>query len=161
MSKSFQKQLNDIDSYFESPPSLDVKAWNIVNKFYHMILTHMETNNIKKVDLASELNISRSAVTQMLDGNPSNITIKKMVETADAVGLELDFNIDNMELEIFEQAEINTQDEFRFALVRPPTLPWIIAAHGLITVDEDIVEVTQQNQINEATAADYGYMASA
>ena len=78
----------DVEDFFASPPSANEKAWGIIHDFYHMILTHMEEQGISKSDLAKRLGKSRSAITQMFNKTP-NITLKKMVEIADAIGVDI------------------------------------------------------------------------
>jgi transcriptional regulator with XRE-family HTH domain len=65
------------------------RAWGIINEFYHYLLTYMDANNISRADLARRAGKSRSAVSQMFNKTP-NLTIRKMVEIADAVGLEIE-----------------------------------------------------------------------
>lgn len=80
--------IEEIDDIFSRPPSVEQKAWSIINDFYHLVLTQMEKENISKADLAKRLGRSRSAISQLLNKTP-NITVRKMTELADAVGLEL------------------------------------------------------------------------
>jgi transcriptional regulator with XRE-family HTH domain len=49
----------------------------------------MKERNLKKADLAKRLGKSRAAITQMFNKTP-NISVRKMVEIADAVGLEFE-----------------------------------------------------------------------
>jgi transcriptional regulator with XRE-family HTH domain len=77
-----------IDDFFAQPPSTNQKAWGLIHDFYDLILNHMEKNDITKASLAQRLGKSRSAISQMLNQTP-NITIKKMVEIAEAVGLDI------------------------------------------------------------------------
>ncbi|MGD9900291.1 MAG: helix-turn-helix domain-containing protein [Calditrichaceae bacterium] len=90
MKKNFKDLSKEIDDFFQAEPNSNQKAWGIINDFYHLILTHMEENSITKADLARKLNKSRSAISQMFNKTP-NISVIKMVEIADAVGI--DFNI--------------------------------------------------------------------
>jgi len=89
MKKNSKDLYKEIDDFFDSPPSSNQKAWGLINDFYHMVLTYMEDNNITKADLAKKLGKSRSAISQMFNKTP-NITIKKMVEISDAIGLNID-----------------------------------------------------------------------
>jgi len=89
MKKNSKNSFKEIDDFFSSPPTPNQKAWGIINEFYHLILTYMEKNNIKKADLARKLGKSRSAVSQMFNKTP-NVTIKKIVEISEAVGLDID-----------------------------------------------------------------------
>jgi transcriptional regulator with XRE-family HTH domain len=81
---NLKKELND---FFQAKPSAEEKAWGMILDYYHFILTYMDENNISKADLARNLNKSRSAVSQMFNKTP-NITIKKMVEIADSIGVD-------------------------------------------------------------------------
>jgi transcriptional regulator with XRE-family HTH domain len=78
----------EIDDFFGSPPTVNQKAWGVINEFYHLILTYMEEHNISRADLARRLGKSRSAITQMFNKTP-NMTIKRMVEIAEAIGIEI------------------------------------------------------------------------
>ena len=78
----------DVHEFFESAPTVNQKAWGLINEFYHMILSYMEEHNISQADLAKRLGKSRSAISQMFTKTP-NLTIKKMVEIADAIGLDI------------------------------------------------------------------------
>jgi len=79
----------EIDDFFDQPPTANQKAWGIIHEFYHLILTHMEKQNITKAELAKKLDRSRSAISQMFNKTP-NITVLKMVEIADSIGLDID-----------------------------------------------------------------------
>ncbi|MDP8232599.1 MAG: helix-turn-helix transcriptional regulator [Candidatus Zophobacter franzmannii] len=83
-----QDLMNTIDSLFGEEPTPNQKAWSIINQFYHLILTKMTEDSITRADLAKSTGKSRSAITQMFNKTP-NLTIKKLVEIADAVGLEI------------------------------------------------------------------------
>jgi len=80
--------VEEIDDFLAGPPSISEKAWGIISDFYHLVLTQMESKNMTKADLAKRLGCSRSAVSQILNKTP-NISVRKMAEIADAVGLEL------------------------------------------------------------------------
>jgi len=79
---------NSINNIFGAKPSADQKAWRIINQFYHMVLTKMEEENITRANLARNLGKSRAAISQMFNKTP-NISIKKMMEIAEAVNLEI------------------------------------------------------------------------
>ncbi len=85
----------DVEDFFASPPSANEKAWGMIHDFYHMMLTYMEEQGISKADLAKRLGRSRSAITQMFQKTP-NITVKKMVEIADAIGVDVQLNSPQM-----------------------------------------------------------------
>ncbi len=88
MKKNSKSSLKEIEKIFSEEPSVNQKAWGIINDFYHFILSRMEEEGINKADLAKRLGRSRSAISQMFSKNP-NLTIKKMVEIADSIGLDL------------------------------------------------------------------------
>lgn len=88
MKKNSKSSLQEIEKIFSEEPSINQKAWGIINDFYHLILSRMEKEGINKSDLAKRLGRTRSAISQMFNKNP-NLTIKKMVEIADSIGLDL------------------------------------------------------------------------
>ena len=90
MNKNLQKSINNI---FGGKPSTDQKAWGIINQFYHMVLIKMEEDNITRADLARNMGKSRAAISQMFNKTP-NISVKKMIEIADAVNLEINLTND-------------------------------------------------------------------
>ena len=92
MKKNLKNSFQDIDDFFASPPTINQRAWGIIHDFYHEILTYMEKNNLNKAGLAKKLNKSRSAISQMFNKTP-NITIKKMVEISDTLGLDLKIEV--------------------------------------------------------------------
>ena len=61
---------------------------DLISEFYDLILYEMKDKGIRQIDIAKKLEISKAAVSKMLKNTP-NITIKKMVELAVAVGLDL------------------------------------------------------------------------
>ena len=77
-----------IDEFFSEPPSVNQKAWGLIHEFYNLVLNHMEKNEISKAQLAQKLGKSRSAISQMFNKTP-NISVKKMVEIAEAVNLNI------------------------------------------------------------------------
>lgn len=87
MKKNLKSSLQEIEKIFSEEPSINQKAWGIINDFYHLILTRMDKEGIKKADLARRLGKTRSAISQMFNKNP-NLTIKKMVEIADSIGVD-------------------------------------------------------------------------
>ncbi len=104
MKKPSKNILKEMDDFFSQPLTVNQKAWSIINEFYHVILTHMEKHNIKQSELASRLGRSRSSVSQMFKKTP-NITVRKMVEIADALGLDIDVVPSSLKKEIEKKAE--------------------------------------------------------
>lgn len=90
MKKLSKNSSQTVSEFFRSPVSSEEKAWGLILDFYNYILTYMDENAISKADLARKLNRSRSAISQMFNKTP-NITVKKMVEVADAVGIDFTF----------------------------------------------------------------------
>ncbi|OQY38033.1 MAG: hypothetical protein B6226_04205 [Candidatus Cloacimonetes bacterium 4572_65] len=78
---------------FSGKPSANQKAWKIINQFYHLVITKMERDNISRADLARDLGKSRAAISQMFNKTP-NISIKKMIEIAEAIGLDINLTSD-------------------------------------------------------------------
>lgn len=88
MKKNSQSIYEEVEALFSRIPTTNQKAWGLINDFYHLVLTFMEKNNISQADLARMLGKSRSAISQMFNKTP-NISIKKMAEIADAIGLTI------------------------------------------------------------------------
>ncbi|HCK98489.1 MAG TPA: hypothetical protein DHW42_00065 [Candidatus Marinimicrobia bacterium] len=88
MKKNSKDLLNQIDEIFSSEPDSSQKAWSLVHDFYQSVLTYMTDNGIKRAALAKKMGKSRAAISQMFNKNP-NISVLKMVEIADAVGIDL------------------------------------------------------------------------
>ncbi|MDA3885040.1 MAG: nucleotidyltransferase domain-containing protein [Candidatus Delongbacteria bacterium] len=78
----------EVKKLFNSEPTPNQKAWRLIHEFYHMILTEMEEKSITRAEIAKRLGKSKASVSKMLNNTP-NITVKKMVELADCVGIDL------------------------------------------------------------------------
>jgi len=89
---SSKKDYKDVESFFKSPLTPNQKAWRLIHEFYHGILTYMDEKGITRADLARKLGKSRASVSKMFNKTP-NLTIKKMTEIADAVGIEVKIQI--------------------------------------------------------------------
>ncbi len=87
MKKNSQELIADFEAFFAQEPTTADRSWGIIHDFYHYLLTYMDKEGITRAELARRTGKSRSAITQMFNKTP-NLTIKKMVEIADAVGLE-------------------------------------------------------------------------
>ena len=86
MKMNSEELYNKIQAEFlEDTPNR--KAWGIIHDFYHLLLTYMDGQGITRAELARRTGKSRSAISQMFNKTP-NLTIRKMVEISDAVGLE-------------------------------------------------------------------------
>lgn len=90
MNKNLKESINSV---FGGKPSTNQKAWGVINQFYHMVIIKMEEDDITRADLARNLGKSRAAISQMFNKTP-NISIKKMIEIADAVNLEINLTND-------------------------------------------------------------------
>lgn len=95
MSKNSKDILKEIEDFFSEPPTPNQKAWSIIHDFYNLALTFMKENNISKSDLARKMGKSRSAISQMFRKTP-NISIKRMVEIADAIGFDIMIQSDHV-----------------------------------------------------------------
>ncbi|HED08021.1 MAG TPA: XRE family transcriptional regulator [Ignavibacteria bacterium] len=102
MKKNFKNTTKVFEEFFASKPSVNQKAWGLINDFYNIILTYMDLKNISKAKLAEKTGKSRSAISQMFNKTP-NITLKKMVEIADSIGL--DINLYSNEVNLFSLNE--------------------------------------------------------
>jgi transcriptional regulator with XRE-family HTH domain len=74
----------------------------------------MEKEGISRADLAKRLGKSRSAISQMFNKNP-NLTIKKMVEIADSIGLDLTIIPTELKKEIGKKVK----EEYVVVVVNP------------------------------------------
>jgi len=97
MKKNFKDTLKDFNNFFENEPSKEMQSWSLLNDFYHLILTYMKKNKINQSQLARKLNISRSAISQLFNNEP-NVSIKKISEIANAIGLNLKLTSEQVEL---------------------------------------------------------------
>ena len=88
MKTRIDTMFNNVEEFFASSANTEEKAWGVIHDFYHLVLTYMEAHQISKADLSKRLGKSRSAVTQMFNKTP-NITLKKMIEVADAIGMDI------------------------------------------------------------------------
>ena len=114
MNKNLKNFYNEIDDFFSQPQTENQKAWGIIHDFYHQILTYMEENNITKAELAKRLGKSRAAISQMFNKTP-NITLLKMIEIANAVGVEI-----NIETNYFrEKREANKKVKIEYVYAAP------------------------------------------
>ncbi len=97
----------DVDDFFASAPTPNQKAWGLVHDFYHLVLTYMEQNKISRAELATRLGKSRSSITQLFNKTP-NISVKRMAEIADAIGLEISITSKQMR----NQWPVQTSDAY-------------------------------------------------
>lgn len=91
-----KKDYKDVDKFFKAPLTSNQKAWMLIHEFYHIVLSYMKEKGISKADLARKLGKSRASVSQMFNKTP-NLTIKKMVEIADAIGIDIKVYTDDLE----------------------------------------------------------------
>ena len=84
------------DSFSKSLDAED-KAWDFIGDFFHMVITHMENENIKPVELARKLKVSRARVSQLLNEN-LNISVKKMFKISNAIDLNIKITSDKVDI---------------------------------------------------------------
>ncbi len=51
MKKNFRNTTKVFEEFFASKPSINQKAWGLINDFYNIILTYMDLKNISKAKL--------------------------------------------------------------------------------------------------------------
>ncbi len=124
MNKPSKNLLKEVDDFFSREPTTNQKAWGLIHDFYHLVLTYMENKKISKSDLAQRLGKSRSAITQMFNKTP-NISIKKMVEIADAVGIEISIRSEQLEA-MYKEEEIHAVSDSPVV-----TLSWPLSASAM------------------------------
>lgn len=108
MKKNLKENKIELKNIFSKPKTTNQVAWEIIHDYYHLIFTYMDNNNITKADLARKLSVSRAAVSQMFNKTP-NITVKKMVEIASAIGVKIKFNLDTGKLEAMQNTVAKVQ----------------------------------------------------
>ena len=87
--------VDEFADLFSAEPDVNEKAWGLIHDFYHGILTYMKKNNVSRSDLAKKLDRSRSAISQMFNKTP-NVSLKKMVEIADALNQNLKISFETI-----------------------------------------------------------------
>jgi transcriptional regulator with XRE-family HTH domain len=97
-SKNSINPVDEFSDFFATAPDVNEKAWGLIHDFYHAALTYMEENNISRSSLAAKMNKSRSAISQLFNKTP-NITLKKMVEIADALDHNLRISFEKLHSE--------------------------------------------------------------
>jgi transcriptional regulator with XRE-family HTH domain len=60
----------------------------LIIDFSELVVMKMQEQKLKRVDLAERLNVSKSFITKILNGNP-NMTVKTMVSIANALNCNL------------------------------------------------------------------------
>lgn len=104
MKMSSESSYKDVENFFAAPLTPKQKAWLLIDKFYHLNLSHMEENGITRAQLAQQLGRSKASISQMFNKTP-NISVQKMVEIAEATGVELDI------VDLEKQKELEQQKE--------------------------------------------------
>jgi len=107
-----KKDYKDVDKFFKAPWTTNQKAWGLIHDFYHMVLTYMDEKGISKADLARKLGKSRASVSQMFNRTP-NLTIKKMVEITEAVGVEVKIQMENFEKDKREKSDSYMAEHYK------------------------------------------------
>ena len=95
MKKSFKTLLNNfpIPKRSRAKKSLskyEYRANLFISDFSSQIIDRLNQKGLKASDLADKLGVTKSAVSQMLN-TQQNMSIKKMFEISDAIGLTPDF----------------------------------------------------------------------
>ncbi len=129
--------VDEFADFFSAEPDVNEKAWGLIYDFYHGILTYMEKNDISRSDLAKKLNRSRSAITQMFNKTP-NVSLKKMVEIADALNQNLKISFETIG-SFVEETDI-----------RPAKASYVPVGAGNVLVDAD--DSSQFDGINSCSA---------
>ena len=106
MNKNSRDSFQEFEEFFKAPTTTNQKAWGVIHDFYHMVLTYMNQHGITKADLARRLGKSRAAVSHMFNKTP-NLTIKKMVEISDAIGLDIKLTSKQIKLAYGIQEDYN------------------------------------------------------
>jgi len=96
MKKNLKNLLKSFNDFFEQEPNAKIQSWSLLNDFYHLLLTYMGKNNITQTELADKLDVSRSAISQLFNRQP-NITLNKISEIANSIGLRLKLTSDQIE----------------------------------------------------------------
>lgn len=95
MKKNFKNLLKDFNNFFEKEPNSKIQAWSLLNEFYHILLTYMKNQGITQSELAQKVGVSRSAISQLFNRQP-NITLNKISEISNSIGLKLSFSSDQI-----------------------------------------------------------------
>lgn len=82
--------------YDEVKDSFEFKLYEIEMSFTEQILKMMKNRDLSRSQLAEILNVSKAAVSKFLN-NGSNITIKRALTIANALGCEIEFKIKERE----------------------------------------------------------------
>ncbi len=95
MKKSFKNLLssypeNKRERFSKRLTKFEFRASLFLEEFSASILKQLNENNGRKKDIAEKLDVSKSAVTQLLDPK-TNISLYKIFELANAVGMTPDF----------------------------------------------------------------------
>jgi transcriptional regulator with XRE-family HTH domain len=119
------------------------------NEIYRMVSEYLEKENINQTELAEKLGVSKSYISQIMNGN-FNYTLKKLIELSLAVNKApvIDFNNINEFIIEDKQKRFKMQYQPFFNIkLQPHKTP----VHSGITENSSIVE--NQNPINELNAA--------
>lgn len=96
MKENSKDLYQEIKKIFNSEPTSNQKAWGLIHDFYHIILTEMEEKNISRSELAVKTGKSKAMISKLLNNSP-NISLRKMVELADSVGIDLKITTSQIE----------------------------------------------------------------
>ncbi len=84
---SFDEFLEEENLFIETSAEAlkRVLAWQIKN--------YLDENNIKKIDFAKKMQTSRSQLDRLLDPENTNLSLKTLVSTANAMGKHVELRI--------------------------------------------------------------------
>ena len=102
MKKSLKNSIKKFNDFFSKEPTAEMQSWSLLNDFYHLLITYMDKNQIKRSKLANKLGVSRSAISQLFNEQP-NISLKKISDIANSIGLKLKITSEQIELPLVKE----------------------------------------------------------
>ena len=132
--KHSKNKYKDIEDFFAANYTPNEKAWSIIIDFYDKILKEIKRRKIKRSYIAKKLGVSDAAVSKLLNNTP-NITLKKMVELADSIGMDINLSLESTVVEEEIQSEtfewvIESKDKYiKFPHSKPIPFSTIAQSH--------------------------------
>ena len=96
MKKNLKNLLKDFNNFFAQEPTAKTQSWSLLNDFYHLLLSYMAKEEITQSELAEKAGVSRSAISQLFNRQP-NITLNKISEISNSIGLKLKLTSEQIE----------------------------------------------------------------